>query len=251
MEEKENKIKAVQKVLGEPVFCEFDTKTQKIRTTLFLLSVISITFVLGDLEIKEGSSFLGLKFDGLNNNLFRYLLLSAVVYLSMHFVWCAIDSFMEWRLRITGTKVAYVTTGTFASEDADYPNDPRQSTLYNWWKDQSRSISGINGKIENINATFENVNSEIEKIKEEGQTLNINNVIQGLSHIRTEIANLRSKVENVNKTLEAGRVPASLNRFDSWFKFFLKSQNVRWLLIEFLLPISLSIWSIYLLMCNY
>jgi hypothetical protein len=28
-------IKAVEKVLGEPVMCEFDATTQKIRTNLF------------------------------------------------------------------------------------------------------------------------------------------------------------------------------------------------------------------------
>ncbi len=249
-EDKKKRIAAVQKVLGEPVFCEFDTKTQKIRTTLFLLSVITIAYVLGGLEVEKGSSFLGLKFAGLNDGLFRNLLLGAVAYLAMHFIWCAIDSLLEWRLRITGTKVAYVTTGTFASEHADYPNDPRQSTLYNWWKKKSQSVSGINKKFEDIATTFEDVNREIEKAKEEGETLNISVLIQSLSHIRGEIANLRSKVEDVNKTLEAERVPASLDRFDTWFKYFLKSQNTRWLLIEFLLPISLALWAIYLLMCN-
>lgn len=250
MEEREKNIKAVQKVLGEPVICEFDAKTQKIRTMLFLLSIISIAYLLGGLKIEAASSFLGLKFSGLDDQLFRYMLLGAVAYLAMHFVWCAADSFMEWRLRITGTKVAFVTTGTFASEHADYPNDPRQSTLHNWWKGQANSINGIDEKIEDINTTFEAINSEIERIQDEGQTLNINNVIQSLSHIRNEVANLRGKVEEVKKTLDANRVPASLERFDGWFKIFLKSQNVRWLLIEFLLPISLGIWAVYLLICN-
>ncbi len=153
MGEREKKIKAVLKVLGEPVICEFDDKTQKIRTTLFLLSIISISYILGGLKIEAASSFLGLKFSGLDDQLFRYMLLGAVAYLAMHFVWCAVDSFIEWRLRITGTKVAFVTTGTFASEHADYPNDPRQSTLYNWWKGQATSINGIDEKIEDINTT--------------------------------------------------------------------------------------------------
>ncbi len=73
---------------------------------------------------------------------------------------------------------------------------------------------------------------------------------ESLSHIRNEVADLRSKVKEVNKTLDANRVPASLERFDSWFKVFLKSQNIRWLLIEFLLPISLGIWAVYLLTCT-
>ncbi|TDI68467.1 MAG: hypothetical protein E2O86_07425 [Bacteroidetes bacterium] len=215
MEEKEKNIKAVQKVLGEPVICEFDAKTQKIRTTLFILSVISIAYTLGGLKIEAGSSFLGLKFSGLNNELFHYILLGSVAYLAMHFVWCAVDSFMEWRLRITGTKVAFVTAAIAASSHGDYPNDPRQSTLYNWWKEKMNSISGIDENIVEINRTFEAVNTEIELLRDEGQTLNINNVIQSLTHIRGEVINLRGKIEEINNILEANRVPASLDRFDN------------------------------------
>ncbi|MHC4337552.1 MAG: hypothetical protein ACYSTG_06330 [Planctomycetota bacterium] len=248
MEDREDKIKAVQKVLGEPVMCEFDAKTQKIRTMLFLLSVVSIAYGIGGLQIEEGSSILGLKFTGLSDDLFRYLLLGAVAYLALHFLWCSVDNFLEWKLRITGTRVAFVTTGTYASEHADYPNDPRQSTLYNWWQGQARSIGDTDKRIDEISATFEKINKEIEGVRDKGETLNINNVIQSLTHVRNEIVNLRGKVEEIQKTLNADRVPASLDRFDSWFRIFLKSQNIRWLLIEFGLPVSLSGYAIYLLL---
>ncbi|MCH7958930.1 MAG: hypothetical protein IID08_02295 [Candidatus Hydrogenedentes bacterium] len=250
MEEAEVKIKAVHKVLGEPVICEFDAKTQRIRTNLFLFCLISIVYVVGGLRIDADSSVLGFKFEGLDDALFRYSFLAAIVYLAIHFFWCAFDNFMEWRLRITGTRVAFITAGKWVSEGSDYPEDPRQSTLYNWWKDQVKSISGIHEAIDDIGNTFDIVNAEIEKVRDDGQTLNIKNVIQGQSEIRKELVSLKSTVENVGKTISADRIPASLERFDNWFKYFLNSQNMRWLLIEFLFPMILAAGAILLLLYN-
>jgi len=36
------------------------------------------------------------------------------------------------------------------SEHADYPRDPRQSTLYNWWKGEATKIGDLTVKISEI-----------------------------------------------------------------------------------------------------
>ena len=63
----DDKLKAVEKVLGEPAFAEFASNAWKIRSNLIIVSVISIALVFADLHIDPGSTVLGLKFQGLND----------------------------------------------------------------------------------------------------------------------------------------------------------------------------------------
>jgi len=65
-------------------------------------------------------------------------------------LWGAIDSFCEWRLRITGTRAAFITTGILSSESGDYPNDPRHSTLYFWWVKNAKIIDNLTEKVDSI-----------------------------------------------------------------------------------------------------
>ncbi|MBI1424701.1 MAG: hypothetical protein GC149_14745 [Gammaproteobacteria bacterium] len=245
MEEREEQIKAVEKVLGEPVICEFDSKTQKMRTTLFLLSVISIAYMTEGLKIDKASSVLGFKFDGLTDNLFRHVLFITILYLTIHFLWSSWDCFIEWRLRITGTRLAFSAgAATFGSDESDSHKNPKQSTLYNWWKSRasSKSYEEFSTK---LNELFNELTTDIQN--KSCDELKANSITSQLQSIRGEIAALNNFVAAEIKILESNRIPASLKRFDSWFKLFLKSQNIRWFFIEFLLPITLSLAAIILL----
>lgn len=244
MATREEKISAVQKVLGEPVFAEFDPKSQKIRTTLFLASVIGIAYIIGGLAIQEGSTFLGLKFDGLDDALFQYFLFGTILYLGIHFLWSSIDSLLEWRIRVTGTRVAFITAAFYAGDHSDYPNDPRQSSLSNWWQGQARSIGDIDAKIELVNSQVTVANELIETV---GDDRDFDAVVQAVQHVRNEIVDVKGKIETIQKTLEADRIPASLDRYDKWFALFLRSQNLRWLIVEFLLPFLLAGYALLLL----
>jgi hypothetical protein len=106
MSSSESTTEAVFKVLGEPAFAEFSDNAWKIRTNLILASVISIAVVFGDLHIEPDSQILGLKFKGLTDAVLTNGLIAVVSYLLLHFVWTAIDALLEWRLRVTGTRVA-------------------------------------------------------------------------------------------------------------------------------------------------
>jgi hypothetical protein len=44
------------------------------------------------------------------------------------------------------------------------------------------------------------------------------------------------------------RIPTSLKRFDRWFELFQRSQNFRWLFIEFAAPVAFSIVALYYLL---
>lgn len=101
----EEKRKAVEKVLGEPIFDDFSDNTLKIRRNLLV-----------------------------------------VAYLVVHFGWNSITHFQQWRLRVTGTRLAFKTgrsPGLYLEDDerGDYPDDPRQSTLYTWWLVQAKQLA--------------------------------------------------------------------------------------------------------------
>lgn len=241
-------VAKVQKVLGEPVLCEFSDKTWRIRTNLILVSVISLVVALANLHIEAGSTVFGLKFTGLTDAVVRASLFGITLYLLVHFLWGAFDNFLEWRLRISGTRVAFITAAVFTSEHGDYPSDSRQSTLYNWWKSHAGSIRNLGEKITEIEKSLNNWERQLrEKYNSGADALNIANACHTIAETRNQVNELTNAVNEAAKTISAQRISVSLKRFDSWFEFFLRSQNLRWLAVEFSFPVVLALSALWLL----
>jgi hypothetical protein len=116
--------------LGSPVFIGSDERTDKVCGHLIFAAAISLFVSVAGLHFGSGSSFLGLEITGLTDGIAYIALLLFAIYQLVHYVWCAWDAFVEWRLRIPGMQTA--VRPVLASEEGDYPSDPRQSTLYNW-----------------------------------------------------------------------------------------------------------------------
>jgi hypothetical protein len=74
---------------------------------------------------------------------------------------------------------------------------------------------------------------------------NLASIIQTIAEARNQAAEMGRKVEANTKAITDARIPTSLQRFDRWFEFFLRSQNLRWLLIEFLAPVGLAAVALY------
>jgi hypothetical protein len=123
---------AVEKALGNPVAGDLPENALKVRRNLLAFGIISVVITLGGVKLDPTSSVLGFKFVGISENLILNTLLATNAYLLLHFMWYAFEGLLEWRLRVTGTRLAFLTGARYGSEHADYPNDPRQSTLYNW-----------------------------------------------------------------------------------------------------------------------
>jgi hypothetical protein len=245
----EEKIAAVRKALGEPFAAEFSDKAWKIRTQLLVTSVISLFVVLARLRIDPGSTIFGLRFSGLSDEVVRTGLFLVTLYLVAHFLGSSIDSFIEWRLRLSGTKLAFVTTGRLASEHGDYPNDPRQSTLHHWWTEEAAKIGNLASKAAEIDSNLGEWETRLraQVCDLHPSCMNTTTAAQSISEVRERLAALTRAVDTSSKTIAAQRVPVSLDRFDRWFKLFLRSQSLRWVLIDFLLPIGLGIASLILL----
>lgn len=245
----EDKIKAVEKVLGEPVFAEFTANTWKIRTNLIFISVVSLVIVFADLHLEPDSAVLGLKFRGLSDGVLIRVLFWAMIYLLAHFIWNATDSLLEWRLRITGTRVAFVTTGMWADEDGDYPNNPRCSTLYNWWLDHAKRNGDLFSMLKKTNDQIAVVEALLASMPAGDQDTGArtHEAARAIGAVRESLASLNRSMDQTTAVEQSTRIPVSLKRFDRWFEIFLRSQNLRWLLIDFLAPVLLGGYAISLL----
>jgi hypothetical protein len=142
--------------------------------------------------------------------------------------------------------VSHVTTGKIAATGGDYPNDPRQSTLYNWWKDEARKISSLQEPLDSIQAKLKEWETTV-KASLEGKDPNVVHECMSISKIGGDINKLSASVKQAGESLDSARIPASLKRFDAHFQFFLRSQNLRWLIIELGFPLVLGGYALLLL----
>ena len=239
--------KDVEKSLGEPVAVEFSDYVRKLRANLVFISFISISLIIGGMEVDPDSSILGLKFKGLDNSSIMFGLAILNAYMFLHFLWCSFDAFQEWGMRVTGTRLSFITTARLSSEHGDYPSDPRQTSLYHWWKDQSNKIGSLSEPIVEINRKLVIWEKEVKEALESQGDPNAVNACMAINKVSTDITKLKGSIETVSKTLESARIPVSLERFDNRFQLFLRSQNLRWLVLELGLPIIMGFISVALL----
>ncbi len=237
--------KQMEKILGEPFAMEFSNYVRKLRSNLIITSVIFISLLLGWFEITAESIFLGLKPIDSTNQHFLKLIFFLNAYMFLHFLWCAIDYFQEWWLRLTGTRVAYVTTGKSAYVGGDYPDDPRQSTLYNWWRNEARLIASLQKPLEEIDEKLINWEVKVKKSLK-GKDPNVIHACMSINQVSTDVNKLMNSIKKSSESLESHRIPASLKRFDSHFQFYLRSQNLRWLIMELGFPLILGGYALLL-----
>lgn len=225
-------LDAVEKALGNPVAGDLPENALKVRRNLLAFGIISIVITLGGVKLDPTSSVLGFKFVGISESLIANALLVTNIYFLLHFIWYAFEAFLEWRLRVTGTRLAFVTGARLGSEHADYPDDPRQSTLYNWWKDHAKRIGSFKETANELSVKIQAWEEKVSSFKNGNDSLNLSNAMSTLTQAKNSVEKLKSQIQTTEKTLTALRIPHSLGRFDGWFKLFLKSQNLRWLIIR-------------------
>lgn len=236
---------AVQKVLGEPVFIGFSDEVNRIRRNLLVIASIILTYKHSGTEITRFTVF-GVDFEHLKPTFVDNCLFLLLLYAFIHFLLHSWDAVQEWRIRITGTRLSYITEGTWGHAAKDTPNDPRQSTLMTWWTEQASILSQYGNLIDDLKADVKNLD-DAAKSKDLGELPNVNNIIQQTTELNSNLNTLRDIIENTKRTIESQRIPVSLERFEKWFRRFSWSQLTRFFLLEWGLPIGLSLWALSLI----
>ncbi|WOI11846.1 hypothetical protein [Thalassospira lucentensis] len=229
----ENKEK-VEKVLGEPFIEDFSENTFRIRRNLIAISSIVLFYKLGDLTVSKESSFLGVKLDGLTNEKIDIIFICLTSYLLIHFIISTFSHFGEWRVRLSGMKVTYLTSAMFSGEHEDSPANPRQSTLFGYLLQKRDKLESIQTSVDNFQKQLEVWDKSFSDKKDVDNSLK--DIVRRLEQIESSLSFL-------------DRIWVSLKRFDRWFCCFQYWQLARWILVEWAVPIILGLWAIYLAIC--
>lgn len=243
-EDIEKNREAVAKVLGEPFMLEFAEPVRKMRTHLMIGSTVGLAVGLMGLKVNPNATLLGIQLEGVTEGKMLLGLMLFNIYLLIHFLWSSLDSFFEWKLRLTGTRVTYQTGAKLGSKSADYPSDPRQSTLHLWWIGSAKSMIDLPSTLKHVDTQLTQF-MEFAKVKldsaQDPHWVNIQTLNAGILRDLNEV---KRTLEKTSEVLNDARISVSLERFDRRFYYYQKSQTYRWILIEWFLPTSMAVLSI-------
>jgi hypothetical protein len=238
--------KDVRTALGEPFSADFNDYTRKLRMNLIVASFIALIIVYAHVSILPSSTFFGLTFRGLTDRIVLIALLLVNVYTSLHFLWCSYDHVLEFILRQSGSRVAFQTGSSFGHPHVDYPKNPRQSTLYNWWIKIGRDLPDLKNGMEKVLADFDVLQKQFNETKPE-TTAGAADVAGQINGLRLNLGELTRGIEKTIEVMDSPRITVSLSRFDGAFRRMLQSQNLRWLIFELGIPAVMGILAITML----
>lgn len=235
------KIDALQKSMGEPVGFDISEAATKIKRNLILVSSVVLVLIFGGVEAAPGVSIFGVSLTGVTSTKLMVGLSVVLLYSFAHYIWYCYELYSEWVIRLTGTKLGFVTAGLFGTDCMDYPSDPKQSTLYNWWCQQSRSLIDYKEVASKVDEQVTQINARIDGIlNDENPSANGAMAHQAIDALKITMEQINSSIASAEAVLSQARIPVSLARFDRRFGLLLKSQNMRIFLIEIAFPIALA-----------
>ncbi|WP_223513463.1 hypothetical protein [Pseudomonas sp. GL-R-26] len=236
----------LEKALGEPVGFDISDVASKIRRNLLLASMVVLVLILGGIEPSSEVSIFGVALKGVTSFKLMVGLALVLCYNLCHYLWYCYELYSEWSVRVTGTKLAFVTGAKLGATGADYPDDPKQSTLYTWWLQEARSMTAYSDLLRRVEKSIEGLNGHVEHLEKVDGTVG-GTVSRSIQEVSSSLQQIKHSLASTEDVIANTRIPFSLERFDKRFELLLKSQNARVLLIEVALPIALSLVSIWYL----
>jgi hypothetical protein len=244
----EDRQRALLKILGEPVVLRLDDELAKTRFRLLVVASLSVAIVAADLHIRPGSTLLGLQIDNLTDRVVRIGLAIVVGYFFVHFLWGAVDGFREWRLRLTGSRYSpIVGIWDGANDDGDQPIDPRNSTLYGWWRERAEAMQGRLDK--SIREFEKRIPAYYPPARGGLDMTYLNHPSESAwAPWRQAIGELKESIDLLRRAMESPRIEESLERYERWHISFVRSENFRWIIFDFAVPIALGVFALAMLL---
>jgi hypothetical protein len=232
----EKDLKAVEKILTQPVFIGFSEETIRVRRNLLTIAFFVVVYKLSELEI-DIFSFLGTTFkNGKPSKEFLDItLLCLIIYHFAHFIWQSIDAWKECKLRVTGTNALFMKNDIAKESSEDYAFDPLQSSLLNWlWKRTKFTEDDYYEPTEDV---LNAMTDEKFDLKDKGTAL---------PPLKPNLeSDALLNINNIHKAINADRNLVSLNRFEEFYEGFAWSQILRWCILEFGVPAVLALFAMY------
>lgn len=234
----EERLNAIEKNMKEPKGIAITDYEERIRRNLLVTAFFTLAFVYLDLQIsQEGSNFiLGIKISNLTTDKIYILLLFIIGYELLHYLWNLKVSFMYWRVRLTGVSHPERrgdNPASFYSNDSpslDYSGKDENSSLYVWMFENLQTSQDLGTTLKATTETLE-------------KTLETSNKIH-FQQLKDDIQTLSSNTSKLIELIEDVHIDGSLLRFDQWFRLLIVGQNIRWLFLDVILPISVGLLAI-------
>jgi hypothetical protein len=230
----------VKKALGDPVIDDLPDLARKLRRNLLVSSSLALIYVWGRIKL-ERTAPLGVEITELSEPVISISLLLIVLYNLIHFVWHCFDYIGIWRIHLTGTRLAFLTGSKWASEHADYPEDPRQSNLYRWWQEKAAGIGNLSQIARTLEETASQLSCAAKKYEPSAGELSVHFFSDSASTLVEKASELSRKLDAINKLLLSNQPPVSIERFDRWFANFKTSHLIRLFVVELGVPCVLAI----------
>ncbi|MFQ1763031.1 hypothetical protein ACK366_09005 [Aeromonas veronii] len=233
-------------VLKQPVMTELTETERKIKNNLIAFSFIAIFMHYGRLSISPESTMLGLRFDGLSQDKIYLCFFMLVAYSSIHYFWCVKDAFKNWKLRLT--TIMEIEPGDWGSlYHVQRLDDKRNNTIYHWWAFQYKTFTDKLFLNDSLVASIKELEESISHDINLGFVENVNMLCSRLDSASSAAGKASRDTEELIKLLTDTPFKDVLPNFNSSFRSFLISQNLRWLVFECIIPFGLAGLSLYCL----
>ncbi|MFQ2467543.1 hypothetical protein ACK312_04480 [Aeromonas caviae] len=244
-DEKDSEKKRVKKVLGEPYPLQLSEYEERVRRNLLAYSVVSIaaTF-LGATSVEKPVLFGMIELPRFSSGLIYYGLSLLIFYELVNYGAMLWNSFSYWRIRLTGSRLnpSRSSGETFSSGNEsveDVSGEERNSTIYTWLFEQELKVSVILRSIKDSSDQLSEIQHDFKERKE---------VPGGVESLESCVKALESYTGKLECVILSARVHESFLRYDKWFHYMLKTQSLRWLLLDCAIPILLGLFALIILL---
>lgn len=244
MDRREKELAAVAEALGKPAGFDISDPAVRVRKSLMAASVALLCLVIAKIEPSDAFTIFGVAFKGVTAEKIVIGAMIVLTYSLLHFIFYIVELLGEYRVRATGARVAFKTGGLLGSEYVDYPDDPKQSSLSNWWKSYASRLHCVDELARKISDDLDEIKIRLGSSDKAKGTPDEMATYQLMGQVDSKLMTLQGEIETGREVVLSPRIQVSLERFDSWYKGLMSIQGFRVVIVEVALPIILALVSL-------
>ncbi|MCA6060966.1 hypothetical protein HUF18_14385 [Thalassolituus sp. ST750PaO-4] len=216
-------------ILLKPNLTPVNEVAARYRKRLVSISVVLLLLSTASSGINSGSSFLGVRFDGLDVEAIETFFWFTTLYFLLAFFLEAIDDFRECSLRLTGVAIPMVSNGSFLADVeslAPGVDDFRQSTIFSWWAVSKERMESASTSLHDLMNAAQPSGGELNDLRQ---------------RVNAALANIAT-ITNGHEYLQE-----SVRRMELGFWELQRGRLIRWIAFEMLFPVVLALVSLILM----
>lgn len=222
---------AASTVLANVELPALPESAERVRRNLLAISILAFVLIVGGVEVEEQTAIYGVKLPRLGGFWIVSLVVGVLVYQIIHYGWLFLDTTDAWKLKLSGLRTDLPELRGQLNHDRAVK--PKHQTLHGWWHEHSTNLDSWNQLKEDI----KNLEEQIKRQHVGGD-------------VDTALKQIREQVSEIKAVLESNELRASLANFDNFHMRLTRSQMLRWLILDYYLPVGFGVASALGLICS-